>query len=544
MIKSTDDKYKKLAAVLLAVAVAAVCLGTFGIRYQTNDDATLSNIAAGAYGADTLHMVYVNVLFSALLRPLYAVCHTNWYVIAQLVLVVVSIAVTAYILMKRLGLVPGFMAAAGLLAAFGRHIFYTFQYTECAFIMLAAGLLLITDNLGAINKATLGGILLAVFGSMIRWDAFYAVGALSASLLLYSFFRLDREKMKKAVFTMIILFAATFGTKLVDVMAYKLDDGWNSFAQYNSARTAYSDFAVYGLGEQNPFAEMGVTDIDYTMLNNWDFYDAHRFTPQMLNEISSVKPPLDFPQLIKDSLKQIKAMLAGETYNTAFLVIILLSIIAFRLNGASIALAGVYGVFALLITFLTYRMRFTSWVEMGMIWTVAVFSLYCIGRMGLSARFTALVNGTALAVLLAVSLPAYTQLYADFPVYAQWTTLEQDYFHAMSRDKEHIYLLSTEAINVAAGFDVLHPRTENYYSNIVAYGGWLSRAPHRDAALAQYGLTRPLVDAVDNPRVYLDYHHITDVVRYVQQELGMPVYAVKTGDNAFAPYQLVTTPRQ
>ena len=102
------DKHKNkimmLLAILIATATAFLTINTYGIRFQTNDDATLSNIAAGAYGSDTLHMVYVNVIFSALLRPLYAIYQTNWYVIVQLVLVVISIAVIAYILMKKLGL--------------------------------------------------------------------------------------------------------------------------------------------------------------------------------------------------------------------------------------------------------------------------------------------------------------------------------------------------------------------------------------------------------------------------------------------------------
>ena len=84
-----NDKLKLALAVLIAVATAVISLQLFGIRYQTNDDATLSNIAAGAYG-DTLHMVYVNVLFSAMLRPLYTMLQTNWYVIVQIMLVVIS----------------------------------------------------------------------------------------------------------------------------------------------------------------------------------------------------------------------------------------------------------------------------------------------------------------------------------------------------------------------------------------------------------------------------------------------------------------------
>ncbi|MBP0980062.1 MAG: hypothetical protein J6Q18_00705, partial [Oscillospiraceae bacterium] len=173
--KSARKAAMALLAVFIAVATAVVTIKLFGIRYQTNDDATLSNIAAGAYG-DSLHMVYVNMLFSLMLRPLYAMAQTNWYVIVQLVLVVISIAVIAYLLMEKLGTLAGSVISCAVMVAFGQHIFYTFQYTEASFIMLTAGLLLIVHNLGNFNKGAAGGILLALMGSMVRWTSFYAVG--------------------------------------------------------------------------------------------------------------------------------------------------------------------------------------------------------------------------------------------------------------------------------------------------------------------------------------------------------------------------------
>ena len=45
---------------------------------------------------------------------------------------------------------------------------------------------------------------------------------------------------------------------------------------------------------------------------------------------------------------------------------------------------------------------------------------------------------------------------------------------------------------------------------------------------------------MDKPNVYLGYQNIGNVELYVEQELGCEVYAIKTGENAFAPYQLVT----
>lgn len=529
-----------LTAIVIAVTTAFLTINTYGIRFQTNDDATLSNIAAGAYGSDTLHMVYVNVIFSALLRPLYAVCQTNWYVIVQLVFVVVSIAVIGYILMKKLGMLCGSVMMLALMMGFAMDVFYTFQYTECGFIVLTAGLLLIVDNLGRINKSTMAGIVLALIGSLIRWDVFYAVGGLSAPLLLYRFFPLDKAGKKKAVITMCLLFAATFGAKAVDIVAYKADDGWDEFRKYNEVRTAYSDYKFYSLTAENPFGQYGITDADYTMLNNWNYYDEEKFTIELLNTISQGNPQITAAELMDKTFERIKDMLKGDIYRWMFLLVAALSLVSLRPRWSGGVMITVWGLYGVLMLYLVYRMRITSWVELGLIWTVSVFVLYCISQSKINSALNFLAMTAVLGAIICISRPVYKQLYIDYPNYVEWAQLEEPYFAAMTQDKENLYLIATQSINPAAGYDVINPRGKDFFSNIVAYGGWMSRAPHRDKALADYGLTRPLVDAVDNPNVYLDYHCINEAVEYVKGQLGVEVYAVITGENAYAPYQLVT----
>ncbi len=530
---------RKILAAAIALLACVAVIGVFGIRYQTNDDATLSNIAAGGYGSDTLHMVYVNILFACLLRPLYALLMTNWYVIVQLALAVTGIAAIAYLLMEKWGTTAGAILSAALMIGFGKDIFYTFQYTEISFILLSAGLLLLADDLGHSGKRTVLGILFTALGSIIRWSAFPAAGALSAGLLLYRFFALDRTQKKKAILTIVLLFAVVLGAKAVDTVAYRLDPAWDAYTRYNAARTQFSDFTAMSLPEENPYAGLGVSDTDYTMLINWDFYDEERFTTEFLEELSSGKREITAAGLLRETARQLFSMIKGGSYQYAFLLISLLAFCHLRPRKSSLPVIGLYAVFAALLFYLVYRVRFPSWVAMGLTWTMCVFALYATDRR-LPAKPLRFLPALVAAAVCLTSLSPYLELYRGYRDYEEWTHLEQGYFEAMSRDKENLYLLSTTAINVAAGFDVFAPRTEGFYSNIVAYGGWLSRAPHRDQALHTYGLRRPLVDAVDHPHVYLDYHNIAFVERYVEQELGCDVFVVETGDNAFAPYQLVT----
>ena len=66
------------------------------------------------------------------------------------------------------------------------------------------------------------------------------------------------------------------------------------------------------------------------------------------------------------------------------------------IRGAT-SMAGVYGMFVFLIAYLTYNVRLPSWVISGMIWTLAVFVLYCVGDMNTNRLFTSV---TALAMLV------------------------------------------------------------------------------------------------------------------------------------------------
>jgi len=537
-------KNKRKIMIFISVAIPIITLLTitslYGVRYQSNDDATLANIAAGAYGNDTLHMVYVNILFSVLLRPLYAIYNVNWYVIIQLILITGSIAIISYILMNKLGLLSGSVITLALMIGCAADIFNSFQYTECSFIVLTAGLLIVIDNLGDLNWKIVIGIAISVIGSLVRWDAFYAVGALSACLLLYKFFSLDKLSKKNAVITMIILLAVVFSTKIVDILAYKVFPDWDEFTKYNAARTAYSDYKVYQLTEENPFEQYGITDADYIMLRYWNYNDEEKFTTELLEQISSGNQEITAVELYGKTFEQIKNMMHGDTYKYMFLMIAILSILSLRHKWSSLTMVGMYGVFMMLMGYLVYRMRITSWVELGMIWTVSVFAIYCIAETNIKMPINMLTMTAVLATCIYISLPVYKQLYADYPAYLEYIELEESYMTAMSQDKDNLYLLATQSISNVAGYDVYNPREKNFFSNIVVYGGWLSRAPHRDAVLANYGLERPLVDAVDNPNVFLDYHYINEALEYVKGQIGTDVYAVNTGSNAYAPYQLVT----
>ena len=153
--------YRTALALLASLALFALALGVYGIRYATNDDAILANIASGAYGPDRVHLIYVNILFGCLIRPLYLLAEgVNWYVIVQLALVFVCCTVLCRMAMDRLGAAAGLCLFGAVAAPFLIQMLYMFQYVKNAALCVATGLLLVAATLGRPGRRTVLGVAL------------------------------------------------------------------------------------------------------------------------------------------------------------------------------------------------------------------------------------------------------------------------------------------------------------------------------------------------------------------------------------------------
>ena len=539
--KTRQLNTKALLAVAVPFAIMAAILMIYGIRYDTNDDATLANLSAGAYGTG-LHPVHLNIILSAVMRPLYMLAgDVNWYVIVALILSCLGICAIFYCLMNRLGTVKGLMLGCALMIPFAANFFYAFQYSKTSTLMLTGGLLLITENLDKFNKFTLCGILLCVCGSMTRWESFFAVGGIYAAILLYRFFSFDKKGKINAVITMMAFFAVIFGAEIADRMIYNADPQWKAYVEYNAARTEYSDYKVYLLKGENIFAEDGITDTEFALLDRWDFYDEDRFTTEFVNYLADKVPDKTLKQTVLDTAYTFKTLLYGQSYRYIFLLCLVAVVLCVRKHWGYISAIGTLGVFGGLLTYLLFRGRFTRWVESGLLWAVVTVVLFCLMEAAPKVFSKKGLLAVLLAVACAISLPEYIQLVDTSSYWRQHRIETNDKYDEISADKEHLYLLSSESIDRVAGYDVWNPRGDNYFSNIVCLGGWLSRTPYRDDALNAYGVRRPMVDCVDNPLVYLDSAGVQIIAEYASRQLGVPVYAVKTGPYSAAPYQLKTT---
>lgn len=528
--------------VLLPLALFAAMQMAYGIRYTTNDDATIANIAAGAYGPDRVHLVYVNIIFGCLLRPLYFLAEgVNWYMLAQLALILLCCGVLLRLAMERFGAARGLGVYLSLLLPFAPLLFYSVQYVRTSGLCAATGLVLVAASLGKRDKRAWLGIFLVWVGSLLRWEMFCAAGGLSAAVLLCRFWELDGAGKRRAALTMGVLFALVFTSKGADMLAYRLDEGWNAFARYNAARTAFSDYKALNMPDYNPFTEQGVSDVQLHLLLRWDYYDGTLFPAERVRELADLLPGLPLSLAAKRTLSAGAGMLYGESYRWPLALILLTGAALLKWNRKSLAFWGTGALLGLELFYLMLQGRMPHYVESGLQLCAVLMFLSALTRGEWRKAPDRRVLLAGLALLTAVSAFTLAALWPESRYYRA-TRLDgaTDAYERMSADQEHLYLLTTATLDEAEGKDVWHPRPAGFYSNIVFYGGWLSHAPFQEKTLAAYGVADPIADAVDNGAVFVDREDIENTAAYASERAGRRVEAVLCGENEVAPYQLRT----
>lgn len=541
---TNNQKQDATLSCALTAVFFAVIIGVWGVWYRTNDDAILSNIAFGAYGPDRVHLVYVNLLYGWLLRGLQCLNDSlNWFALSQVGLLYAGTAVLTYYGIRHFGRLRGAVLAVAMMAAFGANVLFRIQYTQTAALALCAGLVVLLENLGKKTSANLLGLALVLLGAMLRFDMFFAVGGLSAWVLLQRFIRLDKPEKKRALTVAAAMFCLVFGAKLVDRAAYLADPDWAAYLQYNAARTEFSDFKCNFLGEENTPADIGVTDAEYTQLLRWDFYDTENFTAQRLQEISGRIHGYGLTGAVKALGGHIRA-LGGSLYGRGTALMLLLCLGLAVASGHPGGVLWAAGVTAAEMLLLCYVNRLPEWVEISLMLGAAVFAAAGLAHADkenpIAARRGTWALAAAAAVTLAMAVPTYHSLTASRQALQQLAQGEEQYLTAMAADKEHLYLLSGEKTTEINGYLVWQPREKGFFSNIVMQGGWYNGSPQYLQTLKNYGMTNPLRDAVDRSDVYVDYHGVDALCSYLSEQTEKIVTAVPDGSNAFAPYHLKT----
>ncbi|SHM11927.1 hypothetical protein [Fibrobacter sp. UWB7] len=537
----------------------ALCLIFGDLKFGAIDDYFMAARLTGALGTDyNPHLIFVNAIYGYALLPLYHLFPAiGWYYIGEMFSVFLSFTVIGYVLLQKCGERWGTILAALFTALFASDFYLVVQFTQCASILSAAGMLLFaygivrSRNNESKLQATIPfiiAIFLMLWGSVMRWQAFL-MGLPFFCLGLLFILRGCWSAKWHVIAGLIILFAGAFGMHVFDQKIYQ-SPVYEAFNKFQGPRVALGDNSNYNQNAVYEDAEeLGLSGKDYHMLTEWVLYDTDVFSVDSIKRYTDLIPPYRdsisterTPQLILNALSNSLHAPLFWTWFILCIVIYTTSPKKFLYLWASLALVLILMAYLLAMGRLVYRVESGFWLY------ASVLAIPLIGR------FSSTIPKKILFTTLGIIAIANTFTYATSgekvrdPSHGSMRTLvvkdSTDYtqvFNYIDNQPDKIFLLSMNAF-----MRFSHHRNPPYlatptgsFKRTVSFGYWTPYLPEITEALNLFGITNPIKDVIKDNVIILNEPNLVDFLQRHYYD-SVAVDTLKSiGEMTFFKYRLV-----
>ena len=559
----------------------ALCLIFGDLKFGAIDDYFMAARLTGAFGTEyNPHLIFVNAIYGYALLPLYHLFpKIGWYYIGEMFSVFLSFTVIGYVLLQRCGERWGIILATLFTAMFASDFYLVVQFTQCASILSAAGMLFFAYGVVSKKKAedcftcqmperndtqkqftlTLSkmqpylpfilGVFLMLWGSVMRWQAFL-MGMPFFCLGMFFILKECWRRKCQVIVGLAVLFSAAFAMHHWDRNLYKAPE-FAEFIKFQGPRVTFGDNGNYNQNAVYEDAEeLGLSGKDYHILTQWTFYDTEVFSADSLkrySDIVSVYRDKNIPEQIpRNLLNSLGHSLNTPVFWTWFILCLLVYATRpkkFLYLWASLVL--ILGLMAYLLDMgrLVYRVESGFWLY------AAVLAVPLFGKFKREIPHQ-LVYITLFAIV-AINLYSYAtsgKMVRD-PNSGQERTLAiedstnyKQVFDYIDSQPHKMFLLSMNAF-----MRFSHHRNPPYlaepigiYRNTVSFGYWTPYLPEVTEALADYGITNPIKDVVHDNVIVLNEPHLADFLQRHYYD-SVAVDTLKSiGEMTFFKYRLVT----
>lgn len=530
----------------------ALCLIFGDLKFGAIDDYFMAARLTGALGTDyNPHLIFVNAIYGYTLLPLYHLFpKIGWYYIGEMFSVFLSFTVIGYVLLQRCGERWGAILAALFSALFASDFYLVVQFTQCASILSAAGMLLFAY--GVVEKRATTpfvlGIILMLWGSVMRWQAFLMGMPFFCLGMLFIF--KDCWKVKwRVIAGLAILFVGAFAMHNWDQKIYQAPE-YADFVKFQGPRVTFGDNGNYNQNAVYEDAEeLGLSGKDFHMLTEWVLYDTEVFSVDSLVKYASLIPPyrnrITKENIPRNLLNALGKALRSPLFWTWFILCLLIY--------ATNRKRYMYLWFSLtvvlaLVAYLLAMGRLVYRVESGFWLYAAVLAIPLFGR------FTLDIPRKLAYSILAVIAVANVFIYATSgemvrdPSSGSMRTLAiedtTDYtqvFDYIDKQPDKMYLLSMNAF-----MRFSHHRNPPYlaepigiYRNTVSFGYWTPYLPEVTEALADFGIDNPMKDVVHDNVIVLNEPHLIDFLQKHYYDSVAVDTLKQIGEMTFYKYSLV-----
>ena len=546
----------------------ALCLIFGDLKFGAIDDYFMAAKLTGALGTDyNPHLIFVNAIYGYALLPLYHLFPSiGWYYIGEMFSVFLSFTVIGYVLLQRCGERWGAVLAALFTALFASDFYLVVQFTQCASILSAAGMLLFAygvismDSIGPtglqndmranIQKAVpfALSVLLMLWGSVMRWQAFLMGMPFFCLGMLFIF--KDCWKVKwRVIAGLAILFVGAFAMHSWDQKIYQAPE-YADFVKFQGPRVTFGDNSNYNQNAVYEDAEeLGLSGKDLHMLSNWIMYDTEVFSVDSIKQYSALIPPYRTNNPKELIPRDLLNALAHSLRSPLFWVWFAFCIIVYCTQRRKFLY--LWSSLALILALLAYLMvmgRLVYRVESGFWLYAAVLAVPLFGRFALNIPHK-LVH-SILAVIAVANIFTYAtsgEMVRDPSSGAMRTLAIEDttdytqVFGYIDNQPDKMFLLSMNAF-----MRFSHHRNPPYlaepigqYRRTVSFGYWTPYLPEVTDALNDFGVTNPIKDAVRENVIVLNEPHLVDFLqRHYYDSVAVDTLR-EIGEMTFLKYRLV-----
>ena len=524
--------------------------------YETNDDISISMIANGAWGVRDMHVICQNYLLGKLYNLFYTVGHgvIPWYAVLQYTFVFSALTTVTCVLFRRLQSEQAFLVNGILLLYFGYECYIRLQYTKTAGIMLGAGAFLLFYEMEKEKirwKAVVWGILLAVTGSLYRFEETAVCCVLIAGIGLYFLLNLKQwgEQKRKRLLTMLGVFGLTgilmVGCELMDQRLYASDPDWDAFMQYNEYRSNLTDYSIPAFADfEEEYKEMGISKTAYKIFRTGlNFYDPDVYSLDTLKKMDELRPRNNLSRALAENF--LKEFPVGYVKITVFLGFLLLAFLwlFWRKSEKQVWLVAAYEILAMgLIDFyLYYEGRYLeNRVEVGMWFAISLVVIWCLdsAKMHLNRQLVLI----ALGCLLIANQSTWKSRWRGL---SEQEVRDQKYLREgfediVSVDPDGLYLAKLGTITYT-GYGMFSPVPEGTFENVVWYGGWEMGNPLWVDKMAEYHVTNPYRDLIDQEHVYIVDDKINLTLKYIKEYYQKDVEAELVKESTYLKVYRIKT---
>ncbi|MBQ8084672.1 MAG: hypothetical protein IJ232_01030 [Lachnospiraceae bacterium] len=478
----------------------------FPTYFETNDDFGMGCILAGAYGDNYRQcLVFSNVILGYILKFITGLIPVfNWYVVFQYVFVIIAISA-----LVKLIAIKGNIKLACCVNLLSWFVFvFNFirgiQFTRTAGFMMIAGFLCLWSFIVNDSKFDLWmGVLLFVYGIMLRIDSIYLILPFAILIVVYSMMNTSND-IKKMIFTILGVAILAIVLTAFDKLYYLSDAGWKDYNSYNEVRALVMDYPFPDYEENlSAYQENGFSYNDILMLDNWIFDDNNVFDTNRLKSLSVIQKA-EYENAFD------MALLVEECNGVLFWVWLLLLLCCIGNSNKKIQLFGVLvGIVTIMyISVFIYMGRVVERVN-HVIWLSAIVSyIYmlldnCDVHKLLPKISEKKIYISTILILLLSLIIYYVLVFRDFNYNNFYNNDEIVAVEYFSNDNDNIYVCNTlDFLNTCFVCKPYASISSGYMRNVITTGNWLCNSPSYKSSLSDKGIKNVLEDIVLKDNVF------------------------------------------